>query len=71
MSRAAFGSRLRDAILNEHLTVTEFAQQVDLCSTQLFHYLSGKNSPSVDILSRMLLALPNADARTLITGKAQ
>jgi len=65
-----FGDRLRSAIRYEGYTsLVSFGHQVGLKSPDINRYLNGSRLPGLDLLARMLVALPNTDARRLIVGE--
>lgn len=52
-------------------------RRVDICNAtgfsqaNLSHFTTGQREPSLESLARLLEALPEVDARWLITGKEQ
>lgn len=51
-----FEEILREFLIIENLTQTEFAMKIDVKQSQVSEWLSGKAKPGYDILRRMSLA---------------
>jgi transcriptional regulator with XRE-family HTH domain len=64
----SFGKRLRKTIKAHGLQIGEVAELVNTDSPHICHMCADKKAPSLDTLSRLLKALPDADARWLVCG---
>lgn len=53
------------------LSSSQFADRVGIKRSNLSHVLSGRNKPSLDFLSKVIVAYPNVNASWLITGETR
>lgn len=63
-----FCDRLKIAMQQSNVRPNELAKAADIDITNVSHMLAGQRKPGVDTLARILDALPNVDARWLVTG---
>jgi transcriptional regulator with XRE-family HTH domain len=64
-----FHERLKQAMDVGGIRQTELSGSTDISPQNLSHLMAGRRSPSLDTLTKLLKALPHADARWLITGE--
>ena len=64
-----FHERLLKAMQDNALTQTALAARTGMDLTSVCHLVHGDRAPALSTLSRLLVALPNTNARWLITGK--
>lgn len=53
------------------LTAAQMAEEMGVQRSNVSHVLSGRNKPSFEFLSKLLLRYPKVNAHWLITGKSQ
>lgn len=67
MSAQIFGERLCAAIAASGMRKCDIARKAELTdASHLHHFCSGRITPTLAVLRRLLDALPNTDARWLI-----
>lgn len=67
--KKSFGQRLVEAIEAHETNQADFARSTMIHESNLSHYVAGDRKPGLDTMATMLRALPNTDARWLITGE--
>jgi len=65
----SFGTRLLSCMREADITHTELSAITGMDITHISHIVHDDRSPSLTTLTRILKALPEADARWLITGE--
>lgn len=63
-----FCDRLKVAMQQSGVRPNELAKAAEIDIANVSHMLAGQRKPGVDTLARILEALPNVDARWLVTG---
>lgn len=56
-----FSSFLSDFIKSKQLTSSKIAEQLDVPAATISHLLSGRNKPSLDFVSRLIMVYPTLD----------
>ena len=69
INHSTFGGRLRDSMTVLAERSVDVANRAGMDRMHYSHILSGRRDPSFPILQRILKALPQVDARWLITGE--
>jgi transcriptional regulator with XRE-family HTH domain len=67
---STFADRLHMALERHNMSQRDLASATGLCETLISHLATGKRDPNLQSLRRIVDALPRADARWLIGGKA-
>lgn len=65
-----FGERLRQAIQQNGLSIADYSRATGISLPHVCHYMGGNPKPGLDVLARMVAALPESDVRWLLTGLA-
>jgi len=68
---SCFGERLRTVIADRGITQGELATAAGTYPANMSQWINGTISPTVPSLRKILTALPDVDARWLITGEPQ
>ena len=63
------GQRIKELIKQEDLTQDAFSLKTGVTRQTINNAVNGKNEPSGEVLSKILIAFPNLNARWLITGE--
>jgi transcriptional regulator with XRE-family HTH domain len=71
MNTKEFAARLRAAMKETGVTQKMLAEDTGIDKTNISHLVNGDRAPSMGTLSRLLVALPEVNARWLITGKGE
>jgi len=61
--------RISQLIRSKKLTASQFADEVGVQPSSVSHVLSGRNKPSLDFVTKIILAYPDVDPEWLLTGK--
>lgn len=67
--QASIAGRLKAWLGEKQISTSEFADQVKIQRSALSHIFSGRNKPSVDVLTKIKNAHPDISLDWLITGK--
>lgn len=62
-------TRLAHIVEEEGLTKQQFAQKLGISQAAVTHILSGRNSPSLEIITKIATNLPQYNLRWLILGE--
>lgn len=62
-------SRIEHIINSESLSNMQFAQSLDISPASITHILSGRNNPSLDIITRIARKYPHYNLRWLLLGE--
>lgn len=62
-------TRLASIVETEGLTKQQFAQKLGISQAAVTHILSGRNSPSLEIITKIATNLPQYNLRWLILGE--
>lgn len=62
-------TRLLQLVETEGLTKQQFAQKLSISSAAVTHILSGRNSPSLEIIAKIAATFPQYNLRWLILGE--
>ncbi|MBO5661810.1 MAG: helix-turn-helix transcriptional regulator, partial [Tidjanibacter sp.] len=62
-------TRLLQLIETEGLTKQQFAQKLSISPAAVTHILSGRNSPSLEIIAKIAATFPQCNLRWLILGE--
>jgi len=62
-------SRIEHIMLRENMNASRFADHIGLNRAALSHILSGRNNPSLDVVTKILSSFPNISSEWLIFGK--
>jgi transcriptional regulator with XRE-family HTH domain len=65
----SIGQRIKIFMMQEGLTQVELSSKVDIVRQTIGNAINGKNEPSGEVLSKILNAFPNLNARWLLTGQ--
>lgn len=63
--------RIRNLIESRKLTPTQFADSIGVARPIISHILSGRNKPSLDVVQRILAAMPELSIPWLLNGTGQ
>lgn len=63
--------RILSIIEQKHLSVSQFADSVGIQRSTFHHIISGRNNPSLDIITKIYATYPDIDLVWLMTGKHQ
>jgi len=63
--------RIQEFINKNGLTPTKLADYIGVQRSTVSHLLSGRNKPSFDFISKMLIAYPSLNPDWLITGRGE
>ena len=61
--------RIEALIRHEGLSLSQFANEINIQGSTLSHIMSGRNNPSLDVMKRILERFPNINPDWLIFGK--
>ena len=61
--------RIQKIMDHERLNSKEFAEEVGINPSSLSHYFSGKRTPNLDVINRILTRFNHIDAEWLLQGK--
>ena len=61
--------RLQKIISAENLSSAKFAEIIGVQRSSISHFLSGRNKPSYDVISSIMVKFPKINPDWLITGK--
>ncbi|MGL4992661.1 MAG: helix-turn-helix domain-containing protein [Bacteroidales bacterium] len=64
-------SRIEQIMLRENMNASRFADHIGLNRAALSHILSGRNNPSLDVVTKILTAFPNINSEWLLFGKGE
>lgn len=64
-------SRLQRIIEAEKITPARFAEILGVQRSAISHILTGRNKPSFDLISKIIVKFPAINAEWLITGKGE
>lgn len=64
-------SRLQRIIESERITPARFAEILGVQRSAISHILTGRNKPSFDLISKIIIKFPSINAEWLITGKGE
>lgn len=60
--------RIKKIMDSENMTPGRFADYLEIGRAVISHILNGRNNPSLDVISRILLRMPQINSDWLITG---
>jgi transcriptional regulator with XRE-family HTH domain len=63
--------RLHQFIKSEGLTLSKFAEAMDIGAPNVSHLLSGRNNPGYEFIAKMLTRFPKVNPDWLLLGKGQ
>lgn len=63
--------RLTQILTHKQMTASSFADFLEIQRSNMSHYLSGRNKPSIDILQKILNKFPDINADWLIMGRGE
>lgn len=63
--------RIRQIMENENLSPAKFADRIQINRANISHILNGRNNPSLDVVSKILLEMPYINTEWLINGSGQ
>ena len=61
--------RIQQIMESEDITPARFADKLQIGRAVISHILNGRNNPSLDVISRILLEFPEINSDWLISGK--
>ena len=61
--------RLSQIIKSKHLSASQFADDIGVQRSSVSHVLSGRNKPSLDFITKVILRYPDINSEWLITGR--
>lgn len=61
--------RIECLLEKQNLTPTRFADMIGLNRSALSHIISGRNKPSLDVITKILQSFPNLNSDWLLFGK--
>lgn len=64
-----FTSRLKKILEHNHLTASQFADQIGVQRSSISHILSGRNKPSLDFVLKVTNKFRDVDIYWLLNGK--
>src|ERR1043165_2212427 len=65
----SFGARLKIALSVVGTSQSERAKRTGLLPSNVSHFIRGQREPSLEVLARIVIALPKIDVRWLVTGR--
>lgn len=63
--------RIAQIMKKEGLTNAEFAEKIDISTSSLSHIFSGRNKPSLDVVTRIHKAYPSINLYWLLNGEGE
>jgi transcriptional regulator with XRE-family HTH domain len=63
------GSDLSQVIKNKELSASQFADEIGVQRSSVSHVLSGRNKPSLDFITKVILRFPEINSEWLLTGR--
>lgn len=60
--------RIKQIMDSENMSPARFADSLDIGRAVISHILNGRNNPSLDVMTRILLKMPQIDTDWLLTG---
>lgn len=63
--------RIAKIIENENMSSTMFAERLGIGKAVVSHILNGRNNPSLDVVSRIMKAMPHIDTDWLVNGEGE
>jgi DNA-binding XRE family transcriptional regulator len=63
--------RILAIIREEEMTNARFAQEIGVQSSSISHITSGRNKPSIDLITKILSRFPGISAEWLLQGKGK
>ena len=63
--------RIAQIMRKEGLTNAEFAEKIDISTSSLSHIFSGRNKPSLDVITRIHKAYPYINLYWLVNGEGE
>ncbi len=63
--------RIAKIIEYENLSSTMFAERLGIGKAVVSHILNGRNNPSLDVISRIMLTMPHFNSEWLINGEGE
>ena len=60
--------RLSQILKKLNLTASQFADEIGVQRSSISHVLSGRNKPSLDFITKIILSYPEISAEWLLTG---
>ena len=63
--------RIAQIMKKEGLTNAEFAEKIDISTSSLSHIFSGRNKPSLDVVTRIHKAYPYVNLYWLLNGEGE
>lgn len=63
--------RILAIIKEEEMTNARFAQEIGVQSSSISHITSGRNNPSIDLITKILSRFPGISAEWLLQGKGK
>lgn len=64
-------SRIEQIMMIESMNASRFADYIGLNRAALSHILSGRNNPSLDVVTKILVAFPKLNPDWLLFGKGE
>jgi len=61
--------RISQLIKSKKITASQFADEIGVQRSSVSHVLSGRNKPSLDFVTKILLAYPDINSDWLLSGK--
>jgi len=61
--------RLSQLIKNKDLSASQFADEIGVQRSSVSHVLSGRNKPSLDFITKVILRFPDINPEWLLTGR--
>lgn len=61
--------RLSHIIKNKQLSSSQFADEIGVQRSSVSHVLSGRNKPSLDFITKVILRFPEINPEWLLTGR--
>lgn len=63
--------RLSQLIRNKELSASKFADEIGVQRSSVSHVLSGRNKPSLDFITKVVLRYPDINPEWLLTGRGE
>ncbi len=60
--------RIKKIMESENMTPARFADSLQIGRAVISHILNGRNNPSLDVITRILIQMPDIDSQWLLTG---
>ena len=64
-------NRINELIKSRKISASQFADEIGVQRSNISHVLSGRNKPSLDFVTKILMTYPEVNADWLLTGQGR